>query len=124
MRRSVSFLLVALCVVPVAGCGGPSAKVVGTVTADGKPVPGTVQFSPLGEGADNTGPPAAVPLGPDGGYALELKTVGKHRVVVSPSDVPYPVRPGQEYKYDLAPTEQVVKAGDNVIDISLKPLRK
>ncbi|WP_439631877.1 hypothetical protein [Gemmata sp.] len=110
--------------IALAGCGAPGAKVTGKVTADGNPVPGTIQFSPLGQGADNTGPSAAVPLGPDGSYSLELKSVGKHRVIVSPSDLPYPVRPGHEYKYDLTPTEHDVKAGDNVIDVPLKPLRK
>jgi hypothetical protein len=34
------------------------------------------------------------------------------------------VRPGREYKYDLTPTEQDVKAGDNVVDVALPPLRK
>lgn len=123
MRR----VMLSVCVFPLvalAGCGAPGAKVAGKVTADGNPVPGTIQFSPLAEGADNTGPSAAVPIGPDGSYSLELKSIGKHRVIVSPSDVPYPPRPGREYKYDLAPTEQDLKAGDNVIDVALKPLHK
>lgn len=120
-RQVLNALIFPLFALALTGCGGPSAKVAGKVTADGKPVPGTVQFSPQGEGDANTGPSAAVPIGADGSYSLELKTTGKHRVVVSPSDIPYPAKPGNEYKYDLAPTDHDVKAGDNSIDISLKP---
>jgi hypothetical protein len=81
-------------------------------------------FSPLGEGSGNTGEPVSATLASDGSYSLDLKTTGKHRVVVSPSDVPYPPKPGQEYPCDLSPQVLEVQAGPNTINIELKPRGK
>lgn len=104
----------------VCGCGGtPSAKVVGRVTCGDKPVKGAVMFSPFGEGPENTGPAVSANLKEDGSYEVQLKTVGKHRVVVTPSDLVYPAKPGQEYPCDLAPQEKDVKEGNNEIVIHL-----
>jgi len=63
----------------LAGCGGPSAKVTGKVTCGDQPVKGSVMFSPLGQGAENTGEAVGVPLKDDGTFEVKLKTVGKHR---------------------------------------------
>ncbi|MBA4189228.1 MAG: hypothetical protein C0467_14625 [Planctomycetaceae bacterium] len=109
-----------LCVFTLCGCGSaPSAKVSGRITCGGKPVKGVVLISPFGEGPENTGEAVNVTLGEDGGFTAQLKTIGKHRIVVSPSDIVYPAKPGQEYPCDLAPLERDVKAGDNEFIIAL-----
>ncbi|HJZ58014.1 MAG TPA: hypothetical protein VKE74_23855 [Gemmataceae bacterium] len=113
-------LVVVLFALGLAGCGGPATRVSGRVTCGGKPVRGSILFSPLGEGPNNTGPSVAAPLNDDGTFELELKTVGKHRVVVSPADVVYPAKPGQEYPCDLAPAERELKAGGNEVVIELQ----
>jgi hypothetical protein len=82
-------------------------------------VKGTVLFSPFGEGDDNTGEAVSAELKDDGSYELILKTIGKHRVVVSPSDVVYPAKPGEEYPCPLTPIEKDIKSGDNEVVIQL-----
>jgi hypothetical protein len=117
-----SFMFVALSLL---GCGGgPSAKVVGRVTCGDKPVKGAVMFSPFGEGSDNTGPAVSADLKEDGSYEIHLKTIGKHRIVVTPSDRVYPAKPGQDYPCDLSPIEKEVKPGDNEITIPLSKRSK
>lgn len=76
-------------------------------------------FSPFGEGSDNTGESVSANLKEDGSYEVHLKTIGKHRIVVTPSDVVYPAKPGHEYPCDLTPIEKEVKSGDNEIAIQL-----
>ena len=107
-----------------AGCGSSGAKVSGKVTCGTRAVPGSILFSPLGQGPNNTVEAVPATLGPDGSYTLELKTTGKHRVVISPSDIIYPAKPGQEYPCDLSPLEYDVKPGDNEIIIELRPRGK
>lgn len=119
MIRTSSFFLLFIALLCI-GCGGsPSAKVVGRVTCGDKPVKGTVMFSPFGEGEDNTGQAVSTELSDDGSYQVQLKTVGKHRIVVSPSDIVYPAKPGEEYPCILTPIEKEVKPGDNEIIIQL-----
>ncbi len=109
--------LVALAALLSSGCGS-STTVAGRVTCNGAPVKGSILFSPFGEGPDNTGPAVGAPL-KDGKYEIHLRTVGKHRVVVSPTDVKYPAPPGREYPCDLAPQTHELKAGGNTLDIEL-----
>jgi hypothetical protein len=116
----VVVVLAVLFALGLAGCGGPSGRVTGRVTCGGQPVRGSILFSPFGEGPDNTGPAVTAPLKDDGSYELELKTFGRHRVVVSPADVVYPAQPGQEYPCDLSPVEREVKAGTNEVVIELR----
>ena len=52
MRLSAPYIL--LLMLLLVGCG-PSAMVNGTVTCQGKAVPGSILISPKGEGAANTG---------------------------------------------------------------------
>src|SRR5687768_5687519 len=77
------------------------------------------------QGAANTGEAASATLDADGKYTLKLTTTGPHCVVVTPSDVKYPAKPGEEYPCDLAPQERDLKAGENKdVDIELKPRPK
>ena len=102
------------------GCGGPSAKVTGTVKCGGKPVAGTILFSPKGEDESNKGPAVSAILQADGSYELALRTIGKHAVVISPSDVKFHRRTAEAaYPCDLSPKEWDVTAGDNNIVIEL-----
>jgi len=84
-------LVVCLCgLLALAGCGGPDlppmAKVTGTVTLDGKPVPrGTIQFIPDSQKGTPKGPPAVGQLDKDGRFTLVTAGVegaigGWHRV--------------------------------------------
>ncbi len=117
IRAGALVFALSLSALPLLGCGS-STTVTGRVTCNGTPVKGSVLFSPFGEGADNTGPAVGAPL-KDGNYEIRLETVGKHRVVVSPSDIKYPAPPGQEYPCSLAPQIKQVKVGANTIDIEL-----
>jgi hypothetical protein len=108
----------------LAGCGGPASRVTGRVTCRGKPVQGSILFSPFGQEPNNTGPAVGAPLKEDGSYELKLQTIGKHRVVVSPADIVYPALPGQEHPCDLSPLEREVKAGPNEVVIELQPRGK
>lgn len=119
LRTSVLLVLFAM-----AGCGPPASKVAGKVICNGKPVQGSILFSPAGEGDNNTGPAVAAPLKDDGTYTLELKTSGKHRIAVSPSDMKYSTKPGDEYPCDLATIERDIKSGANEIVIDLPPHKK
>jgi hypothetical protein len=102
------------------GCGEHSAQVTGRVTCEGKPVTGSILFSPKGEGESNTGPAVNAPIGEDGSYELRLKTTGKHTVVVTPRDIKFPVPPGElDYPCDRTPFEREVQAGPNDITIEL-----
>lgn len=117
MRVAVCALLGLLTLV---GCGGSSAKVTGTVTCGGKPVSGSILFSPKGEGEGNIGAPVNAPIKDDGTYELHLKTTGKHTVVITPRDMKYPVKPGEfDFPCSRAPKEWDVTAGDNTIVIEL-----
>ena len=105
----------------LAGCGGPSAKVSGRVTCQGKPVVGGILFSPKGENPSNSGPAVNVQTDEDGNYEVRLTTIGKHNVVVSPLGLKARLKKGQQaYPCDLSPKELEVKAGDNEIVIELK----
>lgn len=103
------------------GCGGPSARVKGRVTCQGKALTGSIMFSPKGEGANNIGPPAMAQLSDDGTYELVLKTIGPHTVVITPADIRYPVPEGEfDHPCDRSPFEREVIAGENTISIELK----
>jgi hypothetical protein len=102
------------------GCGSPSAKVTGRVTCQGKPVAGSILFSPKGEEASTKGSAVSANLDEDGNYELRLTTIGQHLVVVTPSDIRYPVKQGEvEYPCDRSPQEREIKTGDNRIVIEL-----
>ncbi len=104
------------------GCGGPVAKVTGRVTCQGKPVPGVIRFSPVGEDASNAGPAVTAEMKDDGVFDLRLTSIGKHKVIVSPRDINYPTPPGDfDFPCDRKAQEHEVKAGDNVIPIEMTP---
>src|ERR1700722_489136 len=101
------------------GCGR-SVRVTGQVSCQGKPVPGGILFSPKGEGPDNTGPAVSAQINEDGSYDLRLTTIGKHKVVVTPQNMKYPIKPGEAaFPCNLSPQEWEVTAGDNSIVIEL-----
>src|SRR5579863_9588570 len=77
------------------GCSERAAQVTGRVTCDSKPVVGSILFSPAGEGDGNTGPAVSASLNGDGAFKLQLKTTGKHTVLITPRDVRFPVPAGQ-----------------------------
>jgi hypothetical protein len=59
-------------------------------------------------------------LDEDGCFELRLTTIGKHVVVVTPSDIRYPIKPGEmEYPCDRSPQERDINTGDNRIVIEL-----
>jgi hypothetical protein len=113
---SVSTLLIVL-----PGCGGPSdqpdlGEVSGTVTLDGKPVPGiNVLFSP------DTGRPAGAKTDESGYYEL-VYLAGVNGCKVGPNTVTFEWEPGAEntvaiperysgtngFKIDVKPGSQVV----------------
>jgi hypothetical protein len=110
-------ILACLC---VAGCGGYSADVTGKVTCGEKPVVGSIMFSPKGEDNNNKGPAVSAPLDEEGVYQIRLRSIGPHRVIVTPRDVKFPAPPGQwDYPCDRTPTEQNVTAGQNEINIEM-----
>jgi hypothetical protein len=124
MRRLAQLLSTALIAFGFTGCGPGAAKISGKVTCDGKPVRGSIMFSPAGEGPENTGPAVAAPLKDDGTFELEIKTIGKHKAVVSPSDVKFPAKPGEEFPCDLSAVEKELKPGPNTINLELQPNKK
>jgi hypothetical protein len=110
----------ALILLALVGCGEQKAQVTGRVTCQGKPVVGSILFSPKGENERNTGPAVNTALGEDGSYELQLKTTGKHTVVVTPRDIKFPVPPGElDYPCDRSPLEREIQAGPNDITIEL-----
>jgi hypothetical protein len=113
-----------LAVLLMTGCGGQSATVSGRVTCDGKPVVGSIMFSPKGDSPENTGPAVEGVLDSDGKYTVQLKSIGSHRVRVSPGDIPYPPIPGKEYPCDLSTLDKDVKSGTNEISIELAKRKK
>ena len=120
MRDGAWVSMGVLCLIGLLGCGHPSAKVSGTVTCNGKPVTGSILFTPKGEGEANTGPGVPVALKADGTYEIQLTTTGPHNVVVSPVDVKYPVKPGElDFPCSLATKEYDVTSGVNTISIEL-----
>ncbi|HEY1067779.1 MAG TPA: hypothetical protein VGE52_16770 [Pirellulales bacterium] len=91
----------------------------GKVMCSGKPVSGTLLFSPAGNTPESKGEPVSVILNPDGTYTATLKTSGAHRLLVMPSDVKYPAPPGKEYPCDLSPITKTLTVGANEVDIDL-----
>ena len=90
------------------------------VTCQGKPVSGSILFSPKGKDASNKGSAVNANLDEDGCFELRLTTIGKHVVVVTPSDIRYPIKPGEmEYPCDRSPQERDINTGDNRIVIEL-----
>lgn len=122
VRVSAAAILAGL--LALIGCSNPAAKVTGRVTCQGQPVSGSILFSPKGEDASNKGSAVSATLNEDGSYELRLTTTGKHLVVVTPSDIRYPVKRGEvEYPCDRSPQEHEIKAGDNRIVIELMKRR-
>jgi len=118
VRVSAAAVLAAL--LALIGGGSPSAKVTGRVTCQGKPVAGSILFSPKGKDASNKGSAVNANLDEDGCFELRLTTIGKHVVVVTPSDIRYPIKPGEmEYPCDRSPQERDINTGDNRIVIEL-----
>ena len=104
----------------LAGCGSRLARVTGNVTCQGKPVAGSILFSPKGENAGNQGPAVSAPIQVNGGYALQLTSLGKHIVIITPRDLKYPVKHGeQDFPCARSATEWDVQAGDNHIEIEM-----
>ena len=119
MNVRVSTVVVLAALLASAGCDGPSAKVTGRVTCQGKPVVGSIQFSPKGEIVN--GAPVPAQLREDGSFERVLNSIGIHTVVVSPKDLKYPVPPGEfEYPCDRSPIEWDVKARENDVVIEMK----
>lgn len=127
---SSMLLVVAL----LSGCGPADpehemAKISGTVTHDGKPLPdGRVVF------LNAKGPDAEAKIGPDGKYATEL-AVGETQVLVeyreptpppANPDRPEMPMPGKSFipeKYSSFATSNLkvtVQSGDNTYDIPLE----
>jgi hypothetical protein len=118
-RAALIWLALLLGMLAATGCGGPSARVTGRITCQGKPVVGVVLFSPKGTG-DSPGPSVTAPLKEDGSYELRLTSLGAHTVVVTPHDVALRPKRGQfDYPCDRTPLERDIKAGDNDITIEL-----
>jgi hypothetical protein len=135
-REGVFFVVVALLLLPLIGCGerhAGTAIVRGKVTLNGKPVPnGTVNFIP------EMGPSATGEIQPDGSYTLTTykpgdgAVLGKHKVVIvamadnagmlpeSRTPLPPPIVP---IKYtSLATTDLTAQVEDkeNTINFDLK----
>ena len=120
MSVRASSLAAFVALLALVGCGGRSAKVTGRVTCQDKPVVGSIVFSPKGDDANNKGPAVPGQLKEDGTFEIRLTTVGKHTVVITPSNIIYPPKPGEfDYPCDRTPTEWEVKAGTNKIDIEM-----
>jgi hypothetical protein len=95
-RLTVSGGVLLACGLPMLGmlgCGGgpklpPMAKVSGTVTFDGKPLPrGMVEFTPEGSTVSHPLPPAVGAIGSDGRFTMYTAgvagaVVGQHKVSV------------------------------------------
>ena len=113
----------ALVVGLLVGCGGPSAKVTGRVTCQGKPVVGLILFSPktnLGDENKPVGPSVSATLSETGSYEVRLSSVGAHTIVITPSDVVFRPKAGAfDYPCDRSPLERDIVAGDNEIVIDL-----
>lgn len=114
LRVYVCALTLGACLV---GCG-PSATVTGKVTCSGKPVVGALLLTPTGKAR---GESVQAILNADGSFSASLNTIGPHRVVIMPSDVPYPAPPGKEYPCDLGPLSKDLVAGANEMIIELPP---
>ena len=121
MRGRLSVVLILAASPGLVGCGRPAAEVRGRITCQGKPIVGSVVFSPKGENPGNTGPVAKAQTDEDGNYNLRLQTTGRHTVVVTPRDLKYPRERGEaSHPCDLTPREVDVKPGDNEIAIELE----
>jgi hypothetical protein len=144
-RRCLGRALPLLVSAALTSCGSDNldtAKVTGTVTFDGKPIPGAgVTFSPVaGEGAGgNTGKPASATTAQDGTYSLTTyedgdgAVIGRHQVSFSPPPAPGtdteeadpgdahapPPKPSPYAGLKPKETEVEVKEGDNTINIEL-----
>ncbi|HZZ80852.1 MAG TPA: hypothetical protein VFE62_20285 [Gemmataceae bacterium] len=102
------------------GCSGPPPKVSGTISCQGKGVPGSILFSPKGEGKANSGSPTSAQIKDDSTFEVRLPTVGKHTIVISPRDRKYPVKPGElDFPCELTPLERDIQAGANTLKFDL-----
>ncbi len=118
--RLPRYRLLVLATLALGGCGGPAVTVTGRVTCEDKPVVGVILFSPRGEDARNTGRAVSAPLGDDGRFQVRLTTVGKHTIVITPSNVTLRPKPGEfDYPCDRSPLERDLKPGDNDLSIEL-----
>ena len=113
----------AVCILAAIGCGGPTAKVTGRVTCQGNPVVGIILFSPKAEPGDvrkSAGPSVSATLSENGDYEVRLTSLGKHTVVITPSDVVLRPKKGTfDYPCDRSPLEREIVAGNNDLSIEL-----
>jgi hypothetical protein len=135
-RRGAVLWVIAAALVPLAcGQSGPEmARVSGTVTYKGKPVPkGTITFVAQSEGGRN----ATGELGPNGSYTLQTSQpgdgalLGEYKVTVYAHDEPVldyiptkpvkpqPLAPEKYEKPGTTDLKATVKSGSNKIDFDL-----
>ena len=79
-----------------------------------------IQFTAKAESADNTGPPAFGQIAADGSFEVGLKSIGKHTVVVTPSDIRFPVPKSEfDHRCDHSPRNVEIVSGSNTINLEL-----
>jgi len=126
-------LLAAICTVCLIGCGGTGedlGSVTGTITLNGKPLPGVVvEYSPTG----GSGSMAMGLTDESGHYEMMFSmnqkgaSLGNNKVTISTSDAGLPGADGETIK-EIVPAEYnsnstleaTVTAGANVIDFKLE----
>jgi hypothetical protein len=122
MKVHITMIALVMGLPAASGCGSRAAQVTGQVTCQGKPVIGTILFSPKGETEARSGSAVNAPLDEEGNYDLQLNTIGTYTVVITPRNVRFPVPPGEvDYPCDRSPLEREVQAGHNDITIELTP---
>ena len=135
--------LVVMATALVSGCAGgnpdskPTAKVTGTVTYDGKPVPGgMLQFSPKGGADKKPGKAGLATIKSDGTFAVTTyndgdgAVIGAHQLTFTAPAVEQPQAPAGAHAEAAAPpspyaglspkqAEITVSKGENKIDVEL-----
>ena len=125
-RRNFATLAMSLIPLAFGGCGSGDgkAKISGTVSFDGQPIPeGYITFTPQGTGAPDAG------QNKDGKFTLRA-IPGKHRIQVEASRPKGPIIPSmgvalrEEYipaRYNSESTlsEEVKSGGNNVFEFNL-----
>jgi hypothetical protein len=126
-KRFISIGCIAVCLSVLAGCGPNRAQregravVSGTVTFNGKPVPGGIItfLSPSGATAGGM-------LRSAGNYYIEDAPIGKNKVTVDPEAIKpelgsrYVQVPPKYLKPDMTDLKVTIEAGENRADFELK----